>query len=399
MASTTPGGLHAAFAETTSAATATLGEHVAGQLRRVSVAAGFSDPASVCRLPLLDLLCLLGPAARHPLAAGPPSPSFVCDDHSPVEFSLSFTAGSRPSLRVLVEPGCAAPTPTENGRLGMRALEALATRRDFSIDPVRRVQDLFLPAAMRGSFALWCAMDLREGRPSGIKVYVNPQAHGRERSAQVMEEALTRFGFGRAWPALRERAMPRGCGRDDILFFAMDLGHWHTPRVKVYIAHHDFTAADVHGVSRLLPGDRAERVDVFCRSLGGDPERFAHRPLVSCLSYTARDVEYPTGYTVHVPVRDYVRDDAVARDRAATVLVRHGMDAAAVDRTLTAMTSRRPSDGVGLITYVSLVQSTWQPPRVTVYFSPEAYGVRLPRAGERRRADAPAGMGRCRGTG
>ncbi|MFE5759425.1 hypothetical protein ACFQ7M_18415 [Streptomyces massasporeus] len=31
-------------------------------------------------------------------------------------------------------------------------------------------------------------------------------------------------------------------------------------------------------------------------------------------------------------------------------------------------TSRRLRDGAGLIAYVSLVQSTWQPPRVNVYF-------------------------------
>ena len=45
--------------------------------------------------------------------------------------------------------------------------------------------------------------------------------------------------------------------------------------------------------------------------------------------------------------------------------------------------SRRLRDGVGLIAYVSLVQSTWQPPRVNVYFSPEAYAVRPPRATHR----------------
>jgi DMATS type aromatic prenyltransferase len=363
----------------------TLGEHVGGQLRGVCRAAGFADPDGVGEVPLLDLLDLLGPAARRPLGAGPPSPSFVCDDHSPVEFSLAFTAGSETAVRVLAEPGCTAATLEENGRLGLRALEALASRRAFSTEPVRRVKDLFFPAAVHGPFALWCAMDLRQGRPPGIKVYVNPQAHGRERAAPVVEEALSRFGFGRAWRALRERATPRGPERDEILFFALDLGRWQAPRVKVYVAHHDVTATEVHAVSGLLPGDRAGRVDEFCRVVGGDPGRFAHRPLVSCLSYTERDMEHPSGYTVHVPVRDYARDDGVARKRAAAVLRRHGMDATVIGRAWSAMTSRRPSDGVGLIAYVSLVRSTWQPPRVNVYFSPEAYEVRPPRGTRRLR--------------
>ncbi|MFF9205222.1 tryptophan dimethylallyltransferase family protein [Streptomyces sp. NPDC014986] len=377
---------------------ATLGERVGGQLRRVCRAAGFTDPDGVCEAPRLDLLDLLGPAARRPLCAGPPSPSFVCDDHSPVEFSLAFTAGSGTAVRVLAEPGCTAATLEENGRLGLRALEALASRRAFSTEPVRRVEDLFFPA-VHGPFALWCAMDLRQGRPPGFKVYVNPQAHGRERAARVVEEALSRFGFGRAWRALRERAMPRGPERDEILFFALDLGRWHAPRVKVYVAHHDATAAEVHAVSRLLPGDRAGRVGEFCRVVGGAPRRFAHRPLVSCLSYTERDLEHPSGYTVHVPVRDYARNDGIARNRAVAVLRSHGMDTAVIDRALAAMTSRRPSDGVGLIAYVSLVRSTWQPTRVNVYFSPEAYGVRPPYAKERRRADAVADARRRRTTG
>ncbi|GCB45402.1 tryptophan dimethylallyltransferase family protein [Streptomyces sp. NL15-2K] len=400
MASTTPRQPHSSPTETTPAevvADVTLGEHVEGQLRRLCGVAGFRHPDGVCEVPLLDLL---GPAARRPLAAGPPSPSFVCDDHSPVEFSLSFTAGSTPSVRVLVEPGCAATTLAENARLGMRALETLATRRGFSTEPLRRVEDLFLPAAIHGPFALWCAMDLRQDQPPGIKVYVNPQAHGQEQSAEVAQEAMTRFGFGRAWPALWESAASRGPERDDIRFFALDLGRWHTPRVKVYLAHHDATAADMDAVSRLLPSDRGEQLGEFCRVVGGGPGRFANRPLVSCFSYTERDVEHPSGHTVHVPVRDYARDDQVARDRATTVLRSHGMDADVIDRALAVMTPRRPSDGLGLIAYVSLVQSTWQPPRVTVYFSPEAYGVRPPCEGElRRRTDGVADALRCRTTG
>jgi hypothetical protein len=135
-------------------------------------------------------------------------------------------------------------------------------------------------------------------------------------------------------------------------------------------------------MARLLPGQAAARAGEFCRAVGGRPGRFAHRPLVSCLSYTERDMRRPSGFTVHVPVRDYAPDDGVARDRATAVLRRFGMDAGVVDRALAAMTSRRPSDGAGLITYVSLVQSTWQPPRVNVYLSPEAYAVRPPRTAD-----------------
>ncbi|WMD06483.1 MULTISPECIES: tryptophan dimethylallyltransferase family protein [unclassified Streptomyces] len=354
-----------------------------GQMRRMCGAAGFAGRGDDSARALSELLDLLGPATHRPLEAGPPSQSFVCDDHSPVEFSLAFSAGSPVSLRLLVEPGWSATTLEENGRLGRQALETLAVRRGFSTEPVRRVEDLFFPPVMNGRFALWCAMDLRQGLPAGIKVYVNPQAHGRERAARVAEEALERLGFGGAWPMLRERAVPRGPDRDEILFFALDLGSWHTPRVKVYVAHHDITAAQAHTMSRLLPGEPAERVDEFCRLIAGGPGHFTYRPLVSCLSYTERDRTHPSGYTVHVPVRAHAPDDEVARDRATAVLRRYGMDPGAVDSAWAAMTPRHPRDGVGLIAYVSLAQSTWQPPRVNVYFSPEAYAVRPPRATNR----------------
>ncbi|MBX9364702.1 hypothetical protein K4G64_26750 [Streptomyces sp. WAC04114] len=153
----------------------TLGEHPRGQARRMCGAAGFAARGDGSGRALSELLDLLGPAAHRPLGAGPPSRSFVCDDHSPAEFSLAFSAGSPVSLRLLVEPGCSASTLEENGRLRRRALEALAARRDFSTEPVRRVEDLFFPSAMHGLFALWCAMELRQDRPAGLKVYVNPQ--------------------------------------------------------------------------------------------------------------------------------------------------------------------------------------------------------------------------------
>ncbi|MFI8165748.1 tryptophan dimethylallyltransferase family protein [Streptomyces sp. NPDC085931] len=362
----------------------TLGEHLSGQVRRLCEAAGFPAPADGSGPPLLDLLDLLGPAAVRPLGAGPPSPSFVCDDHSPAELSLAFGPGTRTAVRLLVEPGCSAGTLEENGRTGRRALGELAARRGFSTEPLRRVEDLFFPPLMRGSFALWCAMEQRQEPAAsvGVKVYVDPQAHGRERSAEVAEEALARFGFGRAWPALRAHATPRGPDRDEILFFALDLGDWHTPRVKVYVAHHDAAAAQAEDMARLLPGQAAERAGEFTRAVGGAAVRFARRPLVTCLAFTERDTSGPSGCTVHVPVRDHVPDDAAARDRATAALRCLGLDAGVVDRALTAMTPRHPSHGVGLITYVSLVQSSWQPPRVNVYFSPEAYAVRPPRTAD-----------------
>ncbi|MEU3735344.1 tryptophan dimethylallyltransferase family protein [Streptomyces sp. NPDC033538] len=357
-------------------ATSTLQEHLAGQLRRLLDAADVTCSWAQDAVRLLP--ALLGPAAGRPLGAGPPSPSFVSDDHSPAELSVSFAADGAPTVRVLVEPGCAEGTVADSGRAGLRALDRMATCWDVTAEPVARVADLFLPAAARGPFSLWCAMDLRRSGPPGVKVYLNPEAHGGDRAAEVVEEALTRFGFRPAWPALTARATSWCPDRGRLLFFALDLGHWQEPRVKLYIAHQGFSVEEAEAVAGLLPGGCPRSVGDFCRTVGGGAPRFDGLPLVSCLSFTRRDRERPSGHTLHVPVRDYVRDDRVARDRAAAVLGAGGAGATLLDKALTAMTSRRLSDGVGLISYVSFARSTGGPPRVTVYLSPEAYAVHPP---------------------
>ncbi|MFF5365492.1 tryptophan dimethylallyltransferase family protein [Streptomyces scabiei] len=352
-----------------------LGTHVSGRLHRLCDAAGVVDSGERYGHSLRDLL---GPAAELPLSDGPVSASFVSDDHTPAELSMAFSTGAPPSVRLLAEPGCTAATLAENGRMGWTALGKLAARWAFSVEPLQRVHDLFFPAAPQGAFALWCALELRASGEPGVKTYVNPLAHGRHHSAQVLQEAMARLGYGSAWPSLLKYAAPRYPECDEFLFFAVDLGAWAAPRVKVYVVHCDFSADGVQSVSGMLRGGHPQHVGEFCRTVGGT-EHFNHRPLVSCLAFTEQDTRRPSAYTLHVPVRDYADNDQVARDRAASVLRRHGMDPWFLDRALAAMTERRLADGSGLISYISLVQGHRQPPRVTAYFSPEAYRVNPPR--------------------
>ncbi|MFF3941883.1 tryptophan dimethylallyltransferase family protein [Streptomyces phaeofaciens] len=357
--------------------TITLGEHLGGQLDRLCMAAGVPDPVGAYGASLRELL---GAAAGRPLSAPPPSPSFVSDDHSPAEFSLSLPWGHPPAVRVLAEPGCTARTLAGGGREGWAAVERLARIWGFSTEPLRRIADLFLPAAPHGRFALWCAMDLRTHGDPGFKVYVNPEAQGRQRAPEVVEEALARLGHSAAWPGLRRGLAARCPEEDRFAFLAVDLGAWDVPRVKVYVAHRRFSAGRAEQAAGLLPGRHQGVFTEFCRVAGGR-DRFDRRPLVSCLTFTGADVSGPSACTLHLPVRDYARDDAEARARTLAVLARHGMDAAPLDRALAAMTPRPLTDGVGLISYLSLVRQSRGPSRVTVYLSPEAYRVFPARTG------------------
>ncbi|CAG7651883.1 tryptophan dimethylallyltransferase family protein [Actinacidiphila bryophytorum] len=351
-----------------------LGDLVGGQLTRLCDVAALDRADAETYAALLT--GSLGPVADRSLLLPPPSRSFLSDDHTPVEYSLAFLPGSAPTLRVLFEPGCGSEDMAENGRAGLRAVRDMAERWRFDTDHLDRLEDLFFPASAEGPLALWCALELRPGGVPKVKIYLNPAANGRDRSAETVQEALARLGHRRAFAALPEA--------DDMLFVGLDLGDWKAPRVKIYLTHHGLTADEAGSIPAMTPAGGREQMAGFVRTAGGytaeeDGELPFRRRTLTCHSFTETATGLPSGYTVHVPVRAYVRHDGQARDRAAAVLRSHGMDSAALDRALAAVTPRRLDAGPGLIAYVSLVHQRGHPPRVTVYVSSEAYQVQPPR--------------------
>lgn len=355
----------------------TLGGHTARQLLRLCEAAGLNgaDSAGYAR----TLLSVLGPVGERRLDLPPPERSFLSDDHTPVEFSLSFTADAEPTLRVLLEPGYGAGSLEQNGRTGLRVVRDLARRWGFDTTRLDELEDLFFPPDPEGPLALWCALELLPGGVPKVKVYLNPAASGRERAAATVREALRRLGHRQAFASL-----PEG---DRHLFFALDLGDWEEPRVKVYLAHHGLSAPEAAGLSRV-PGPRsAAEVRRFFGIAAGhgldvpevaaDP-RLGRRPVQSCHAFTETGTGRPSGFTLYVPVRDYAPHDGEVLDRAVALLGRHGMDAAPLVRSLAAVTSRRLHEGVGLIAYLGLAHQQGRPARVTAYISSEAYRVRPP---------------------
>lgn len=370
----------------------TLGGHTARQVLRLCEAAGLNgaDSAGYAR----TLLSVLGPVGERPLDLPPAERSFLSDDHTPVEFSLSFTADAEPTLRVLLEPGHGAGSLEQNRRTGLRVVRDLARRWGFDTTRLDELEDLFFPPDPEGPLALWCALELLPGGVPKVKVYLNPAASGRERAAATVREALYRLGHRQAFASL-----PEG---DRHLFFALDLGDWEEPRVKVYLAHHDLSAPEAAGLSRVpgasgavagsvAPADSAAEVRRFFGMAAGhdidgetpaagdgpDP-RLGRRPVQSCHAFTETGTGRPSGFTLYVPVRDYAAHDGEVLDRAVAVLGRHGMDPAPLLRSLAAVTSRRLHDGVGLIAYLGLAHQQGRPARVTAYISSEAYRVKPP---------------------
>ncbi|MER5637012.1 tryptophan dimethylallyltransferase family protein [Kitasatospora sp. NPDC002227] len=352
--------------------TETLGDHTTRQLLRLCEVAGLgpADAIEYARV----LRRVLGPVADRPLHLPSPDGSFLSDDHTPVEFSLSFEAGSVPTLRVLVEPGCGAGDLARGGREGLRTVRELARRWGFGTERLDLLEDLFFPAAPQGPLALWCALELRPGGVPKVKVYLNPAASGPELAGATVREALRRLGHRQAFEALP--------ASDRILFFALDLGDWDEPRVKVYTAHQDLSADGAAGLSRMVDGPGTAEVEAFFKAAAGEPESLAgpygRRPFQACHAFTETASGRPGGFTLYVPVREHARHDGEALERALALLARYGIDREQLLDSVDAVTSRRLEEGLGLIAYLALAHQRGRPPRLMVYISSEAYRVRPP---------------------
>ena len=348
-------------------------EHLAGQLNPLCRVLEL-DPA----IPLDLLTGLLGPHGGRSLAEPPAWPSEIADDHSPVEFSIAFNDTEPPALRILAEVPGVPPGIHGNTRAAYAFLAANATRFGLATQRLAAVRDVFATDRPHGPFALWCSLVFRHGRDPEFKVYFNPEVAGVDRAPDLVEEALGRLGLHRSYRTMVAHAVrPGELGRRDRLaFFALDLHDGPQARVKLYLSHHEADAADAARAATVVPGVDPDEVAEFCLAAGGRG-RFAGRPLVG--SYTlAGGTDHPVGYSVYVPIRDYVDDDRRARDRVAGVLARHGFGTALLNRSIAAVSRRPLAEGVGLIAHVSLRLG---PPRpgVTVYLSAEAYEVAPPR--------------------
>jgi DMATS type aromatic prenyltransferase len=351
----------------------TLGAHAEQQLLLLCQVAGLDrvDGTAYAR----TLTEALGPVAARSLDLPPTTDSFLSDDHTPVEFSLSFTSGADPTLRVLLEPASGVGGLAQSGRMGLASVRALARRWGVATDRLDALEDLFFPPSPHGPLALWCALELRHGGVPKVKVYLNPAANGADRASETVRDALRRLGHRKAFGALPEA--------DRYLFFALDLGDWEEPRVKVYTAHHELSAAEAGGLAQSAGAgyDPVEVEEFFRVAAGAGHGRgrlLDRRPIQACHAFTETETGRPSGFTLYVPVRDYARHDGEALDRAAALLRRYDVDPAPLAQALAAVTSRRLEDGVGLVAYLGLAHQLGRAPRVMVYLSSEAYEVRPP---------------------
>lgn len=350
----------------------TLYNHAQNQLRRLCAVTGF-EPGD--ENPSMLLRELLGPAAGRPLHE-PPYPCDVADDGTPVEFSIAFDDDGRRALRILGEAGSENPGGREHIAAGKRFLDAVGERFHTRTDRFAAVADLFLTEQPQATWALWFSLILRPGGRPKLKAYFNPQVHGRDDSSELVREGFRRLGLDHAYDPITRHALTRG-ERDWFSFFAIDLDDSPQSRVKLYVSHDEALTADAERAACAVAGADPMRVREFCDVLAGDTHRFDRKPLMSGYSFVDADQSGPGTYSLYLPIRSYVPDDAVARERVGTFLAGKGLATDVLDDAISAVTNRPLYAGVGLLAHVSLRLGHFGS-GTTVYLSSEAYQVTPP---------------------
>ena len=353
------------LASGTDARSASLG-HI-GQKKLRSLATAL-DLAEELTRQALDVFAMMSePWGNWAVGDSPAWPNDISDDGTPFEFSASFD-GAAPKLRMLVESQREPISPTSTWAAGLAFGQRLEARGLAELGLFEAIQDLFAPpVGARARFSLWHAAVLEQARPALFKAYLNPCILGPSGAPCVVEQALRRLGFADAWRFLEARLAPEFAAR--IVYFSVDLASAQTARVKVYLACSESAAAVqrlITGASNVQPDDAPRWLD----ALTGRQGPFRARPILTCFSFR-HGVSSPD-VTVHVPVRCYVRHDAEAAARVATML--SPADGLRLSRALEAVSNRALDVGRGLLTYASLRREA-STVRVTVYVAPEAYSI------------------------
>jgi DMATS type aromatic prenyltransferase len=334
-------------------------------------ALGFDAPSTGA---MQDVFLTLASSWRElPAGGAPPWPSDVCDDHSPFELSIAIDAEG-PQLRVLVEPMDAAPSLDSNRAASLRLHEELARHHGINVERLRALESLLMPEEAQGRFVAWHSAAFSLGQPVDFKVYFNLLAHGPGRAARLTQEALDRIGFHKAWATVAEVLGRREAGLDDVVYFALDLSSRADARAKLYFRHLQPTAAYLEEVCAVGRHHQPGVVSEFCRQMAGGGEGpYGGKGPVTCFSFTDPADARPKAVTAYFPVSHYARDDQEIRQRLSDYLKDQGLATAPYLGALEACARRPLEAGTGIHTYAAV---RWQgKPRVTVYFSPETYGM------------------------
>jgi DMATS type aromatic prenyltransferase len=304
--------------------------------------------------------------------------SDVSDDCAPFEFSLALDP-DRVELRILIEAQGQAANLQSNWQAGLELNQYLAKNYQVNLDRFEQIADLYTPTNAAAKFSMWHAVCFYPDQAPAFKVYLNPQAQSRSRSAAVIEESMVRLGFTHAWPTLAETAAQRGPNQDEFVYFSLDLAAHTQARVKVYLRHHDATPTELEAAlsaaRNYVAGDAIE----FCQAMAPEQNTFAAKPAISAFSWVDGDNATPSTGTLHLPISNYATDDRMVCDRLDLYFIHHGLPVSVYQAAIKSLATRPLAAGVGMHSYTSLRREQQQR-HVTLYLNPEVNIVKPPKS-------------------
>jgi pyrroloquinoline quinone (PQQ) biosynthesis protein C len=166
----------------------------------------------------------------------------------------------------------------------------------------------------------------------------------------------------------------REVGADDLAYIALDLSSRSDARVKLYVRHLAASAAFLDELGAVTRHFQPGSIAHFCRTMAGGSEGpYLGKGLVTCFSFTDPSDTRPRAVTCYFPVSHHARDDREIRERIIGYIQEQSLDPSDYLEALEACARRPLEAGVGIHTYAAL---RWEDRlRITVYFSPEAYGM------------------------
>lgn len=294
--------------------------------------------------------------------------SGIADDHTPFEFSVAIDR-NEPELRILCESQREGFNLISNWRAGMQFNYWLMENYGASLTRLNQVSDLFFPEDESAHFAMWHGACFLPDQKPEFKVYLNPQAQGKERTNDLVKEALKRLGLKESWDAVEAVLKEQDTSKNEIKYFSLDLSAKPEARVKIYWLHHDITVDKLEKIHSIARNYVAGDVTEFCQAIAS----IRRGAICSCFSFVESNTGIPNTVTTHIPLTLYAGNDAVMRDRIHNYLVEKNLPASIYDSSLKAVAIRPLSERSGINSYISFRRDKQQKPRVTVYLAVESY--------------------------
>ncbi|RYP46629.1 hypothetical protein DL768_007193 [Monosporascus sp. mg162] len=303
--------------------------------------------------------------------------SDVSNDHSPLEYSVALDQQTgEAELRFLIEaqPEGNNLTNLQKSALCLNKVIVANYGTIISLDRFNLISDIYMPFQAVGKLAAWHSFAVSNATEKW-KIYLNPQASGKDNASAATCEALKRLGLTSSWKLLENTIS----STDYVIYFSLGLSpDVDDAEVKVYVAHPGASASQIaQKHAAICPEASTYEIQQFCASMaGGSRGPYRGKPLISCFAFKSNDPNRPAR-TILFPIDSYSVHDAEAQERIEQYM--HDILAPSVYRerykkAISAVQRRPLESGRGIHSWVSLKQKPNGRRSNTYYLSPEFFG-------------------------